>query len=64
MTTSTYKIGDLFTSLKSGVTGTIQEIEVVRADLVRVRLLVDGKDRWTTWTPTSITTKYSNSPRQ
>ena len=54
-TTTTYKIGDLFTSLKSGVTGTIQEIEVVRPDLVRVRLLVDGKDRWTTWTP--ITTK-------
>ena len=33
------------------MTGTIQEIEIVRADLVKIRLDVDGVDRWTTWTP-------------
>ena len=51
MKRNTYKIGDLFTSSKSKVTGTIKEIEIVRADLVKIRLDVDGVDRWTTWTP-------------
>lgn len=48
---ATYTIGDLFTSTKSQVTGTIQEIVIVRDDLVKVRLDVDGDIRWTTWTP-------------
>ena len=50
-TKTKYKIGDTFTSLKSGVTGEIKEIEVVKSDLVRIRLDVDGVTRWTTWTP-------------
>ena len=48
---ATYKIGDIYTSLKSGVTGTIKEIEIVKSDLVKIRLDVNGSDRWTTWTP-------------
>jgi hypothetical protein len=51
MKNSTYTIGDLFTSTKSRVTGTIQEIVPVRDDLVKVRLDVQGETRWTTWTP-------------
>lgn len=47
----TYKVGDLFTSTKSQVTGIIVEIVPVRHDLVKVRLDVDGVLRWTTWTP-------------
>ena len=50
---TTYAIGDIYTSTKSGVTGTIKEIEIVRSDLVKVRLDVEGVDRWTTWTPTT-----------
>ena len=48
---TTYKLGDMYTSTNSGVTGIIKEIEIVRADLVRVRLDIDGTTRWTTWTP-------------
>lgn len=48
---NTYKIGDLYTSSKSRITGVIQEIEIVKSDLVRIRLNVEGVDRWTTWTP-------------
>lgn len=47
----TYKVGDLFTSAKSQVTGVIVEIVPVRHDLVKVKLNVDGVLRWTTWTP-------------
>jgi hypothetical protein len=50
---TTYAIGDIYTSTKSGVTGIIKEIEIVKSDLVRVRLDVEGVDRWTTWTPTT-----------
>jgi len=48
---NTYQIGDLYTSTKTAVTGIIKEIEIVRPDLVRIRLDVSGVDRWTTWTP-------------
>lgn len=48
---ATYTIGDLFTSTKSRVTGTIQEIVPVTDSLVKVRIEVDGVMRWTTWTP-------------
>ena len=51
VSTSTYKVGDLYTSQKSKVTGTIQEI-VPNNDgtRVRVKLDVNGATRWTTWT--------------
>lgn len=51
---TTYKIGDLYTSRKSGVTGTIKEIEILSPTLVRVKLDVEGVDRWTTWTPEKL----------
>jgi hypothetical protein len=48
--TSTYKVGDLFTTQKSKVTGTIQEIIPQANGNVRVKLDVEGKPRYTTWT--------------
>ncbi len=48
--TATYKVGDLFTTQKSKVTGTIQEITPQPNGNVRVKLDVDGKPRYTTWT--------------
>lgn len=44
---NTYQIGDLFTTQKSGVTGRIQEIIPVNDTTTRVRLDVDGQERWT-----------------
>ena len=49
--TATYKVGDLYTSQKSKVTGVIQEIIPQANGNVRVKLNVDGKPRYTTWTP-------------
>lgn len=43
----TYAVGDLFTTTKSKVTGTIKEIVPVTARTTRVKLEVDGQDRWT-----------------
>ena len=43
----TYNVGDLFTTLKSGVTGTIKEIVPQASGSVRVLLDVEGTDRWT-----------------
>jgi len=57
MAIHTYTIGDLFTSTKSQVTGTIKEIVPVRDDLVKVKLEVEGVERWTTWTPDTDTTE-------
>jgi hypothetical protein len=49
--TTTYKVGDLFTTQKSKVTGTILEITPNKnGQSVRVKLDVDGKPRYTTWT--------------
>jgi hypothetical protein len=48
--TNTYKVGDLYTSQKSKVTGTITEIVAKDNNTVRVKLDVDGAVRWTTWT--------------
>ena len=45
----TYQVGDLFTTQKSKVTGTIQEIVPNASGSVRVKLEVDGKPRWTTF---------------
>ena len=48
--TNTYKVGDLYTSQKSKVTGTITEIKPNANGTVRVKLDVNGSPRWTTWT--------------
>jgi type II secretory pathway component GspD/PulD (secretin) len=49
--TATYKVGDTYTSQKSKVTGTILEITPQANGNVRVKLDVEGKPRYTTWTP-------------
>jgi hypothetical protein len=46
---STYKVGDLYTTQKSKVTGTILEIAPTDKNTVRVKLDVNGNTRWTTW---------------
>jgi hypothetical protein len=46
---STYKVGDLYTTQKSKVTGTIVEIAPTDKNTVRVKLDVNGSTRWTTW---------------
>ena len=46
----TYQVGDLFTTQRTKATGVIKEIVPVSANLTRVKLDVDGKDRWTTVT--------------
>jgi hypothetical protein len=48
--TATYKVGDTFTTQKSKVTGIITEINPQANGNVRVKLDVDGKPRYTTWT--------------
>jgi hypothetical protein len=50
---ATYKVGDTFTTQKSKVTGTIEEIIPQANGNVRVKLMVDGKPRYTTWTAKS-----------
>ena len=47
---NTYQVGDLFTTQKSAVTGTIKEIIPVNANVTRVLLDVDGEERYTTVT--------------
>lgn len=46
-----YKVGDTYTSQKTKVSGVIKEINPQPNGNVRVRLDVEGKTRWTTWTP-------------
>jgi hypothetical protein len=48
--TQNYKVGDLFTTQKSKVTGTIAEIIPQANGNVRVKLDVNGQARYTTWT--------------
>ena len=49
--TATYKVGDLYTTQKSKVTGTITEITPnANGQSVRVKLDVNGSVRYTTWT--------------
>ena len=45
-----YKVGDTYTTQKSKETGTIQEIVPQANGNVRVKLDLNGKTRWTTWT--------------
>ena len=44
----TYQVGDLFTTLKSNVTGVIKEISPNSSGSVRVLLETENGDRWTT----------------
>ena len=46
----TYAVGDLFTTQKSKVTGTIKEINPITKNATRVLLDVEGSERWTTVT--------------
>jgi hypothetical protein len=46
----TYKVGDLYTTQKSKVTGTILAIDPQANGNVRVKLDVNGTHRYTTWT--------------
>ena len=41
-------IGQPFTTAKSGVTGVVQEIVANKNGTYRIRLDVNGQDRWTT----------------
>ena len=45
---SQIEIGSQFTTQKSGVSGTVQEIVKNANGTSRVRLSVNGADRWTT----------------
>lgn len=45
---TTLTVGSQFTTAKSGVVGVIQEIVKNKSGSARVRLLVNGADRWTT----------------
>ena len=45
---STLTVGSQFTTAKSGVTGTVQEIIKNDNGSYRLRLDVNGADRWTT----------------
>ena len=41
-------VGSQFTTQKSGVSGTVQEVIQNKNGTSRVRLSVNGQDRWTT----------------
>ena len=41
-------VGSLFSTQKSGVQGTVQEVIQNKNGTFRVRLDVNGQDRWTT----------------
>lgn len=48
--TKTYQVGDLFTTQKSGITGTILSIEPQAPNRTLVLLDVEGQERFTTVT--------------
>ena len=50
----TYEVGDLFTTLSSGVTGTIVEIVKNASGSVRVKLDTENGERWTTVSAESL----------
>jgi len=45
---NTPKIGETITTAKSGVSGVVQEVVKNASGSVRVRLSVNGTDRWNT----------------
>jgi len=48
MANATISVGDNFTTQKSGVSGVVQEVIQNSTGSLRVRLDVNGQDRWTT----------------
>ena len=48
MTTANLTVGSQFTTAKSGIVGTIQEVKENKTGSFRVRLDVNGQPRWTT----------------
>jgi hypothetical protein len=48
MSNATLTVGSQFTTAKSGVSGVIQEVIENKNGTFRVRLDVNGADRWTT----------------
>lgn len=50
MATPTYQVGDLFTTQKSKVTGTIKEIIPVNSNTTTLLLDVEGEERYTSVT--------------
>ena len=48
MSNATLTVGSQFTTSKSGVVGTIQEVVQTKTGSFRVRLDVNGQPRWTT----------------
>jgi hypothetical protein len=46
--TTTPKIGETFTTAKSGVSGKVEEVVKNANGSLRVRLNVEGTERWTT----------------
>lgn len=48
------EIGATFQTTRSGIVGTIQEIVVHPSGVIRLRLLVDGEDRWTSVRSTEV----------
>lgn len=46
--TKTPTVGSQFKTLKSGVVGTVKEVVANKNGTFRIRLDVDGSDRWTT----------------
>jgi hypothetical protein len=48
MSNATLTVGSQFTTLKSGVSGIIQEVVQNKTGSFRVRLDVNGQPRWTT----------------
>jgi len=61
--TATYKVGDTYTTQKSKVSGIITEITPQANGNVRVKLDVNGKPRYTTWTAKQFLTNRK-SPEQ
>ena len=47
-------VGSLFTTQKSGTVGTVQEVIQNQNGSLRVRLDVNGQDRWTTVKQSSL----------
>jgi hypothetical protein len=48
MEKQTPTVGSQFTTLKSGVTGEVKEVIKNQTGSLRIRLDVNGQDRWTT----------------
>lgn len=54
---NTFTVGSTYTTLKSGVTGTIQEVVRNNNGSIRLRLLVNGETRWSTIPASALTNR-------